>query len=377
MKRLSFVPQLDSFRFFSVLLVIPFHWLPKHGIFHFASVGVGFFFVLSGYLISGNLFYLKQAIDDAEMTTPRALLQFYYRRSLRIFPLYFLVIFAMFALVPASFDGNFSWYVFYAQNILFFKIHHFDGMFSHFWSLAVEEQFYLVWPMLIFFVPWRRLNTFFIGTISASILFKIIFPLIYPNRLVSLLPICQFDAFGMGALLAFNSLSGRSSSLGKGNNRLMLFALSFVLACLARTIAGMGALYNVALSGCALMIILEAQKGFKGPFGKILDLPLLQYLGKISYGLYVFHNFVPWLWRCLNGTEDRYPLPIALFTKPYMNTPFVNLFAQTVLLLIIASLSWFLFEKPINSLKNAFVMAKLKLAPLEPIEKKTKAHPAA
>src|SRR5580704_14630166 len=68
LKRLSFIPQLDSFRFFSVLIVILYHWLPGYNIFHFADVGVGFFFVLSGYLISSNLLYLKQSIDKDEIT---------------------------------------------------------------------------------------------------------------------------------------------------------------------------------------------------------------------------------------------------------------------------------------------------------------------
>jgi peptidoglycan/LPS O-acetylase OafA/YrhL len=358
LKRLSFIPQLDSFRFFSVLIVILYHWVPGYNIFHFADVGVGFFFVLSGYLISSNLLYLKQSIEKDEITPPGALLLFYYRRALRIFPLYYLVIFLLFLSIPAVFDGHLAWYLFYSPNLLFFQKGQWPGMLSHFWSLGVEEQFYLLWPMLIFCVPWRRLQDLFILTVLASILFKAYFVFFHPYRFLSILPFSQFDVFGMGALLAYLPFSRYASFLDKRNTRLFLFIGCFLLAAFARNSASLGLLYNLGLSGCGLLIIFQAQKGFRGFAGKILNLSILQYLGKISYGLYVYHPFMPWLWRCLNGTENKYPLPIALFTKSWMSNAWVNQFSQLSLLLIIASLSWFLFEKPINNLKNARAIRK-------------------
>jgi peptidoglycan/LPS O-acetylase OafA/YrhL len=358
LKRLPFIPQLDSFRFFSVLIVIFYHWLPGYSVLFHAEVGVGFFFVLSGYLISGNLLYLKQSVDSEEMTSGHALLLFYYRRALRIFPLYYLVIILLLLAVPAVFDGNFTWYSLYAPNLLFFRIQHFAGMLCHFWSLGIEEQFYFLWPMLIIFVPWRRLKSLFICTVLASILFKVFCSFYNHNGFYVLLPFSQFDYFGMGALLAYLPFSRFSSVLEKTNIRIILFALGLLLTVSARYIAGLGILYNLGLAGCGLMIIAQAQRGFRGLAGKILDLPPLQYLGKISYGLYVYHNLMPWLWRCLSGQETRYPLPIALFTKHWMSNAWVNLFAQLGLLLIIASLSWFLFEKPINKLKNVGIIRK-------------------
>jgi peptidoglycan/LPS O-acetylase OafA/YrhL len=347
---------LDSFRFFSVLIVILYHWLPGYSIFHFADVGVGFFFVLSGYLISSNLLYLKQSIDKDEIAPSGALLQFYYTRALRIFPLYYLVIVLLFLSIPAVFDGNISWYLFYSPNFLFFQKEQWPGMLSHFWSLGVEEQFYLLWPMLLFCVPWRRLQSLFIITVLVSILFKAYFVYFHPYRFLSILPFSQFDMFGMGALLAFLPFSRYASLLNKKSTRLISFLGCFLLATLARNSASLGLLYNLALAGCGLLIIFQAQKGFRGTAGKILNLPILQYLGRISYGLYIYHPFMPWLWRCFSGKETQYPMPIAIFTKPWMSNAWVNLFAQVSLLLIIGSISWFLFEKPINSLRNARVM---------------------
>ena len=353
MRRLPYIPQLDSFRFFSVFLVMMYHWLPDIALFHNGGAGVTFFFVLSGYLISSNLLYLKKAIGTGETTLSSAFLQFYYRRILRIFPLYYLVIFSLLLIIPAVFAGKFVWYSLYMANFLIFHHQAWPDMLSHFWSLCVEEQFYLIWPLLIFSVRWRQLTKLFIGTICISILFQAYFIYIVPNRFLGVLPLSQFDTFGMGALLAYLPFSKwQPSWLEKKPVVISLFAGSVLLTIVVLNISWPSAFFNLTFSVGALLIIHQAQKGFKGVIGWILDLPVLQYLGRISYGLYIYHMFMPWLWRCLTGKETRYPLPIALFTKPWMSKDIVNLAAQSLLLIGIASLSWFLFEKPINGFKN-------------------------
>jgi peptidoglycan/LPS O-acetylase OafA/YrhL len=120
-KHLKFVPQLDSLRFFAVLLVMIAHWIPNNPVNRIPNgyLGVTFFFVLSGYLISSNLFYLKISIDQQELQLPSAFKIFYTRRTLRIFPLYFLVIFLTFLIIPKIFMGNFIWYVTYLPNCAF------------------------------------------------------------------------------------------------------------------------------------------------------------------------------------------------------------------------------------------------------------------
>ena len=214
--RLKYLPQLDSFRFFAVFLVIIYHWLPANRVNLIPNgyLGVTFFFVLSGFLISSNLLYQKRELDKGLISFGGAIKTFYIRRTLRIFPLYFLVIFLVFALAPLAFNGHFLWYVTYTPNFLFFRIHEWPGMLSHFWSLGVEEQFYLVWPFMIFIVPLRFLKYLFPGIIGLSIIFKFIF-FKYSGLFFSfydVLPISCFDAFGMGALLALYLLDeGRFS----------------------------------------------------------------------------------------------------------------------------------------------------------------------
>jgi peptidoglycan/LPS O-acetylase OafA/YrhL len=352
LKRLSFIPQLDSFRFFSVVFVMLSHWLPGFKYFAAgASLGVTFFFVLSGYLISSNLLYQKQAIDAGEISRPFAFLQFYYRRTLRIFPLYYLVILLLFISVPAIFEGKVLWFVSYLPNIMMFRYHFWPGMLSHLWSLGVEEQFYLLWPLLIFFTPWRWLRGLFIITILSSIVFKVILFCFFPNPYMNMLPLSAFDVFGMGALLAYLPFSAVPAWTSKVSLS-AFFIVCAALSVLALSIASFNLLFNVFYSGCAVVIIFKSQKGFTGIFGKFLDFRAFQYLGKISYGLYIYHSFMPWLLRCLTGTETRYYLPIAILPKSLAGKAVITLSAQFILLVIVASLSWFLFEKPINNLKD-------------------------
>jgi peptidoglycan/LPS O-acetylase OafA/YrhL len=358
LKRLPFIPQLDTFRFFSVLIVIFFHWTPALAIFHLPDIGVGFFFALSGYLITSNLLYIKQSIDGGEITVPSAFLRFYYRRFLRIFPLYYLAIFLILLIAPAIFEGNFGWYVSYLPNFLMYHQQRWPDMLVPYWSLGVEEQFYLLWPFLIFLIPWKYLNRLFIGTVIISILFKAVLLHFDGNPFYFILPLSQFDTFAISAMLAYLPFSGRTALLEKKPYNIIAFTGFLVLAAFARHITSLHLLFNLGFSGCAVFIIHHAQKGFGGFIGKILDLPILQYFGRISYGLYVYHNFVPWLWRCLNGTEKTYPLPIAIFKWAWAYNPWIKQIAQVCLLIIIASLSWFLFEKPINNLKNVFSFKK-------------------
>ncbi len=212
-KHLRFIPQLDSFRFFAVMLVLVSHWTPKSNAYlPNGCLGVTFFFVISGYLISSNLIYLKKSIDGGSLPTDggslptgKAFKIFYIRRTLRIFPLYFLVIFLLYLANKEIFEGKVLWYLTYLPNILFFRQKAWPGMLSHFWSLGVEEQFYLVWPLLIFTVKERWLKYLCPGIVLLSLAFKIwLFDRYNPFFSYNdLLTMYNFDAFGIGAILAY------------------------------------------------------------------------------------------------------------------------------------------------------------------------------
>ena len=146
---LGYLPQLDTLRAFAVLLVVWHHWFGPREL-GLGPMGVWIFFVISGFLITRILLSSKGA-------TPRenrsALVRFYVRRFLRIFPLYYFVLLvALFT--SAAFRADWRWYVSYLQNFLMMRASEEAHLFGvHFWTLAVEEQFYLCWPWIVLFVP--------------------------------------------------------------------------------------------------------------------------------------------------------------------------------------------------------------------------------
>ncbi len=103
-----------------------------------------------------------------------------------------------------------------------------------------------------------------------------------------------------------------------------------------------------------ILVIHKTVNGFSGIVATILRNPITVYLGKISYGLYVYHNFMPWLVRCFRGIESAYPIPIPPLLKDFGSNTLATLSLQFLLLIGISSLSWYYFERPLNKLKVYF-----------------------
>ena len=153
------MPQLDGLRAIAVLLVVWSHWASGYiHIFgtHLGVLGVQLFFVLSGYLISGIL--IDCSLRDNEGRQRWFVLrQFYIRRFLRIFPLYYAILgLAVYVNVP-PFRTTWPWHAAYLSNVHFWLVGSRESYGGHLWSLSVEEQFYLCWPMLMLFMP-KKIN---------------------------------------------------------------------------------------------------------------------------------------------------------------------------------------------------------------------------
>ncbi|MBK8553825.1 MAG: acyltransferase [Ignavibacteria bacterium] len=151
-KSVSYMPQLDSLRTFAVFSVLIGHWFAefeKFSNFPFGMFGVTLFFVLSGFLITQIL--ISGRIDTEEIFKKKihSIKQFYIRRTLRIFPIYYITIFICLLFNVQDIRDKFFWFLFYASNIYFYNINDWAGSLSHLWTLAVEEQFYLLWPFII------------------------------------------------------------------------------------------------------------------------------------------------------------------------------------------------------------------------------------
>ncbi|MDB5358330.1 MAG: hypothetical protein JWN24_4783 [Phycisphaerales bacterium] len=205
----DYMPQLDGLRALAVGCVLIAHFVVPLARFPFGSVGVLLFFVLSGYLITG---ILLRARDDAEREgTSRlfALRQFYVRRFLRIFPLYYLVL-TLAALANAGEARKMVWWNAAYLSNFYMAAHGWQHPISHFWTLAVEEQFYIAWPWVVMFLPWRLVAPVVSAAIAVPLLWKLAVTHATGNLFAAgiLTPSC-LDTLGAGSLLAIAARAGR------------------------------------------------------------------------------------------------------------------------------------------------------------------------
>lgn len=300
---MKYIKQLDTLRTFAVLLVIIAHWAPKdfNKQFSFGNLGVNIFFVLSGFLITRILLSEKRKIEDGgiEETKLTAIGKFMMRRSLRIFPLYFLMLFVLY--FGASFLFNpipidWKYYVLYLQNFLYyFRQSLPGGKVGHFWTLAVEEQFYLVWPWVLLFIHKKYIKNvmiigIIIGTVSSFLL-----PLI-PGKenFTPILTICCLQSFCLGGLLANWSLK-KDSSLEKKYAFLKKGALIVLIAYIGIKLfcQDFGLLDRLFESVITTWIIASILLNKTAKFDFVLSNKILISIGRVSYGVYIYHNFIP------------------------------------------------------------------------------------
>ena len=145
----GYIPQLDTIRAIAVLLVIIHHWLPQDSVLNIVPngpLGVNIFFVLSGFLITGILLREKDKAEVLKQKKKTIFRNFYIRRSLRIFPIYYLFLFVLWVIHDPSVQSDGTYFYTYTSNYLFYSQEFFPARTAHLWSLGVEEQFYLLWP---------------------------------------------------------------------------------------------------------------------------------------------------------------------------------------------------------------------------------------
>ncbi len=202
---MKYIRQLDSIRAFAVFLVILSHWFSPYSAINFfpnGAIGVDIFFVLSGFLITGILLENRKFAEANEFSKSTTVKNFYVRRVLRIFPVYYLFIFLLLIFhehTGTHIKSAFPYFVTYTSNYYFFNLQEWDGMLSHLWSLSVEEQFYLIWPWVMIFV--RR--KYFLHAVIIFLCIGIATTNIFiHNNIADLLTTTCFDSFGFGAFLA-------------------------------------------------------------------------------------------------------------------------------------------------------------------------------
>ena len=358
------LPALDGIRGIGVMLVLVVHFagygpgastengraVPFLNFLAFAF-GIPVFFVLSGFLITG---ILLEAREKAHYFR-----NFYARRVLRIFPLYYGVLAILFVVHPAwgrVVGGNSSpgWLWAYVSNIELARRNRWSfGYLNHFWSLAVEEQYYFVWPLVVFVCRPKYLLAVCVGLIVFSVVLRVALTAGWSHLVAAyVLTPCWLDPLCTGGALA---ILVRKWPL----RRLQVFARLAVAGSLAAyfllgwqseprasraQVVGRPLLSCFLFGGAVLLAI-----GETGFFRRVLGSRPLTFLGRYSYGLYAFHYIlVPFLAICF----PRKALGRALGSPAAGILSSILLSSAAVLLVSIASYE--LYEKRFLRLKVRF-----------------------
>src|SRR5436190_10316366 len=200
--------QLDALRAFALLAVLASHFSPGTSkfftftkIIDLGGLGVRLFFVLSGFLITGILLRSKSYCEKDGLSVLHEFRQFYARRVLRIFPIFYLVLGLAAVLNIPPIRQTFAWHAAFLTNF-YIHFHGFNHPTNHFWSLAVEEQFYLAWPWVILLVSKRRLLAAILVMIAVGPAFRLFIGLCTSSDATPIFPLSCLDTLGLGALLA-------------------------------------------------------------------------------------------------------------------------------------------------------------------------------
>ncbi len=337
--------QLDGLRGLAVLCIMWHHWAPESLRFGLPwGSAVQCFFVLSGFLITGILLKAKQDEILTMRSRKTVVVHFYCRRMLRLLPLYYIVLTLAVNLGINDLPKHVGWHVFYASNLCYLLTPGWGTPIGHFWTLAVEEQFYVLWPFFVLYLSDKAFIRSLFAIILAAVVWRFVGKMVFPVEHYFIFTLGSFDSLAIGGFLAF---AIQRPTFGAIVARWRSFALTvsgafFTADLLGLTPDGIWPLVflfqSVIFAG---LIELAAGPGFRGIPGAVLSSDGLCYIGKISYGLYLFHNFA------------SIPTKLLLGWFPFLKLIPANILVLNfVLTMVAASVSWFCFERPILRLKR-------------------------
>ncbi len=349
----GYQPHLDGLRCVAIIGVLCEHFgVALPALLRFGPLSVRFFFVLSGYFITLSLWKLQTEIVHSKKGAMMPVCRFYLSRFLRIGPPFYLALILGALLGIDEVRTNFLWLATFQTNNYIAFIGYWPEAISHFWSLAVQEQFYIVWPLVVLTLPKR----WFMRTMISFIIFGLVFRIFCIataaptlTRWVTLFG-C-FDSFAVGALVAYlrqSRLLERMHQL----HRHILFAMplaAFACFFLGRALMTLPedniflALTESVDAVFLAWLLAISLGGIRGKYGRILAWPPIVYIGRISYGIYVYHVFVI--------------IVVSPMLVPYGLSPdhyaAARIFVLMVFTLALSSLSWHFLEQPFLAWKEA------------------------
>jgi peptidoglycan/LPS O-acetylase OafA/YrhL len=367
--------NLDVLRFIAAFMIVIIHWygamkgwygLPKlmRGNFPYEAnktwsyveraidnfgYGVDIFFLISGFLIT----YLL--LTEKEKNGRISLRDFYIRRTLRIWPLYYFLI----AIGPflvrwthSTPQPNYLAQVFFVGNFDQIRTGQWIFPFSHFWSIHIEEHFYLVWPFLVAFIPTRRLPFVFSLVIFISIMFRLILYMLDNHNyyLFYLHSLSRLDVLAIGALLAWRHYKKPWVVNIPGPIRILIYALIVALFCTdvfyiysSVTDVTFKKYFYLGLITLAMGSFLFGTNNKLAPKKK----NIFHYFGKVSYGMYMYNNIL------VNVVIIKIMAPVL-----HSVSPVIFSMVYFPLCFIVPILSYELLEKPFLKLKSRFEIIK-------------------
>ncbi|MGL4400804.1 MAG: acyltransferase family protein, partial [Luteolibacter sp.] len=293
--------QLDGVRAIAMMAICWDHWCPANWprVFPF-EVFLFLFLVLTGFLITGSLLRERDRSEALDRPWRMAALRTYQiRRGLRILAPYYAALgLAWIVRAPDVIGSGLPWYVFHVSNFHMAMLGVWPSGTNHFWSLAVQQQFYLVWPFVIWFLPRRWLVPVLLGFTALAPLSRV-FHDFFQSWVAwpELLTWTCFDYFGIGALFALAAHRGMSLE-SPGLRWVAGIGLAgYVGISGAHAVGwptfGLRVVQQTLLSAAWCGLIAMALVGFGGGLRRLLEHPGIQQIGQLSYGLYLFHNLAP------------------------------------------------------------------------------------
>jgi peptidoglycan/LPS O-acetylase OafA/YrhL len=374
------VPALDGVRGLAILLVLFFHFMLISGdgpairliqkTWSFGWMGVDLFFVLSGFLITGILL-------DAKAKRPKTkdyFKNFYARRTVRIFPLYYAFLIVFLLVLPNVMGGFYDLYgtppvgdwAYWTYTYNLFQGHHQSAReFSHtmgvVWSLCIEEQFYLIWPAIVWLCKPRTLLALCGGLLAMSMIARgYVWQETSYLVFVTQWTFCRMDPLAVGATIAI--VARIAPHLLQSARKYVVHLLWLVpLAVVGwNVVAGslmqsavflMTGYSAIALMFGALLLMTITAPNQRGPFVRVFSNPLLRLFGRLSYAMYLFNQ--PIKYALL-----KYVWGFKVPTQEFNSVPQLLIFfvVATVATVAAAWLSWHLFEKHFLKLKQYFPM---------------------
>jgi len=359
----QYYPELNGLRALAVIAVIIVHCNGRSGaeaityINHCYSnimstgwIGVDLFFVLSGFLITGIL--LDTCKEKGYFKN------FFIRRAVRILPLYYLTLLLFFPFMLLignldTFSPHYLMYIFHLGNWnVLFELEQPKEL-VHLWSLAVEEQFYIFWPILMLIFVRRRLSIpLCLFVIITSIIVRIALVLNDLNYPAYEITIARLDGLASGALLAILMKEKRDDLLNlKNTNKLFIMGMATIITLFHINGNFFGRSSLIVTLGIASLpmvfiplILWTFLLDKTHPYRRFLASKPLIFIGKISYGMYVYHMFI------ILGLAELVIIPQDVFG--YHITQLLFFLLSLFSTIIIAWISYTFFESKILKLKN-------------------------